>query len=56
MNTISLKSIFYVILMVALLGLTLTTDDVINRQLWASLSIIIGILISKQLANQNNYE
>lgn len=56
MKSISLRSIFYVILMVALIGFTLTTDDVINRQLWASLSIIIGILISKQLANQKNYE
>lgn len=56
MNTISLKSIFYSILMVVLLGLTLTTEDVINRHLWASFSIIIGILISKQLANQKNYE
>lgn len=56
MNAISLKSIIYSILMVFLLGLTLTTEDVINRHLWASLSIIIGVLISKKLANQNNYE
>jgi hypothetical protein len=56
MKAISLRSVVYIVSMVSLLGLTLTTEDVINRQLWASLSIIIGILISKQLTNQKKYE
>ncbi len=53
MNLTEIKSIFYLVLMIAFLIMAFTTKDIVNRQLFASLGIITGAFVTKSLSTQN---
>lgn len=52
MNIIGTKTIFCLILMIAFLMIAHITNDVISRQLFASLGIITGAITSKFISDQ----
>jgi len=52
MNFLVTKTIFCLVLMMAFLIIAVITNDVINRQLFASLGIITGAFTSKFILNQ----
>lgn len=53
MKIIALKSGLSITLMIILLVLALMTKDVINRQLFAGLSLIAGTLFFHNLSSKN---
>ena len=52
MRSIVTKTIFCLILMIVFLMIAFITNDVISRQLFASLGIIVGAFTSKFVSNQ----
>jgi hypothetical protein len=54
MNTVNLKSYLSLIIMIGLLASSLLTNNIIHRELMASLGIIIGALSSWNFSNDNN--
>ena len=58
MNLTNFKTTILVAGMIILFVMALTTDDVINRKLFASLAIIFGAYSSNNLSNKkvDNYE
>jgi hypothetical protein len=58
MNTALMKTLFCLLLMVAVLVMAFITKDVVNSKLFASLGIIIGAFGSHNLStcNQINHE
>ena len=53
MNLIVLKTSFCLVLMIAFLIMAFITKDVVNRQLFVALVVIIGALASKYLSPKN---
>jgi hypothetical protein len=53
MNTALMKTLFCLLLMVAVLVMAFITKDVVNSKLFASLGIIIGALVSHNLSTCN---
>jgi hypothetical protein len=53
MNVILLKNSFCLVLMIGFLILAFTTKDTVNSKLFASLSIIIGAVLFKEVGTKN---
>lgn len=52
MDLIVAKTIFFIILMVVFLMIALTTKDIIDGHLYASLGVISGTFVSKFISTQ----
>lgn len=53
MKLIEIKTIIFLVLMIVFVSMAFLTKDVVNSQLFASIGIITGALLSKFILTQN---